>query len=483
MLRKRRNWAAVALIVAAIGVTLVFTRSGEESIGRHWDFQNNIEAMEVCRIEILTILADTTDIYTSTIGDGFLGGAVRELGISGGQYLSTCDVLMDSLGWNVQRAGDTLTAAYNHGELSELRAYPGNRRGFYRIIFSQGSPSLWEYVPQERWIRQRAISCDISTTVWAALWDTALPPDLTESGILVSSRDSSRAVGYISELQRALTDRLFVYDIDFYYDVKVGDKLWILIEENRYPMDGETGFRRILAAKYQFAQGGIAEAFPFFHRPEDAETAEIILDHYHRDGASLRTMFLKMPVPYGRISSAYSSGRMHPVLGYTRAHQGIDYASPMGTEIYAVGDGTITVRGWTGGYGNMIRLRHANGYETGYGHMNGYAAGQSVGSYVRQGEIIGYVGSTGLSTGPHVHFEMKRNGSYVNPATEIMPPADPLEGEELTRFLNEMTVIEAQWSMLVGIDLPVPAPDPVPDPQVEIESDTVVQTESEESTQ
>ncbi|MCD4706197.1 MAG: M23 family metallopeptidase [Candidatus Sabulitectum sp.] len=456
MLRNRRNWGAVALIAAAIAITLIFTNSSDENIGEPWGFHRDIEAMDVCRTEILTVVADTIDIFISTIGEGFLGGAVRELGISGGQYLATCHVLMDSLGWTVQRTGDTLTAVYCRGELTELRAYPGNRRGFYRIAYSNGDPSLSEYVPQERWIRQRAVSCEVSTTVWAALWDTALPPDLTESGLLVTCRDSSRAVGYISELQRALTDRLFVYDIDFYYDVRVGDSLWILIEENRYPMDGETGFRRILAAKYQFAYGGIAEAFPFFHRPEEAAPAEIILDHYHRDGASLRTMFLKMPVPFGRISSGYSSSRMHPVLGYTRAHRGIDYASPLGTEIYAVGDGTITVRSWCGGYGNMVRVRHANGYETGYGHMNGYASGQSVGSYVRQGEIIGYVGSTGLSTGPHVHFEMKRNGSYVNPATEIMPPADPLDGEELERFLAEMPVIEAQWSMLAGMDLPIP---------------------------
>ena len=456
MLRHRRNWGAVALILAATAVTLLFTRSDEDNLGDPWGFHRDFQIMEACRTGIITVMADTIDTFTSTIGEGFLGGAVRDLGISGGQYLATCEILMDSLGWTVQRSGDTLAAIYCRGELSELRAYPGNRRGFYRIAYNAGDPSVWEYVPQERWIRQRAVSCEISTTVWDALWDTALPGDLSESGLLISSRDSSRAVGYVSELQHALTDRLFVYDIDFYYDVKVGDKLWILIEENRYPMDGETGFRRILAAKYQFAHGGMAEAFPFFHRPDEAESAEIILDYYHRDGASLRTMFLKMPVPFGRVSSSYSNARMHPVLGYTRAHRGIDYASPLGTEIYAVGDGTITLRSWSGGYGNMVRIRHANGYETGYGHMNGYASGQSVGSYVRQGEIIGYVGSTGLSTGPHVHFEMKRNGSYVNPATEIMPPADPLEEEELDRFLSEMLVIEAQWSMLVGIDLPVP---------------------------
>ena len=448
----------VILVAAAMTWAV---RSTEDTVnGVSWNFRDRIEAMESCRTDIRAAMADTIDILTSTIGEGFLGGAIRELGISGGQYLSTCGILMDSLGWTVQRTGDTLTAIYCRGSLSEVRAFPGNRRGFYRVVFAEGVPSAWEYVPQERWIRQRAICCEISTTVWDALWETALPPDLSQSGMLLCDRDSARAVGYISELQRELTDRLFCYDIDFYYDVRVGDSLWILIEENRYPTDGETGFRRILASKYRFAAGGVAEAFPFFHRPDEAEEAEIILDHYHRDGASLRTMFLKMPVPFGRISSGYSSAREHPVLGYTRAHRGIDYASPLGTEIYAVGDGTITMRGWSGGYGNIVRIRHANGYETGYGHMNGFASGQSVGSYVRQGEIIGYVGSTGLSTGPHVHFEMKKNGSYVNPAEEIVPPADPLTGEELERFLAEMPVLEAQWSLLSGMELPVPPPLP-----------------------
>jgi len=447
----------VVLIAAAIGVTLLFRLPGDTVPGEPWGFQRTLQNMKASRIEMLSIMADTIDTYSSTIGEGFLGGAVRELGISGGQYLATCSILMDSLGWSVQRAGDTLTAIYCRGELSELRAIPGNRRGFFRVTYENDLPFSWEYVPQERWCRQRAVCIAVTTTVWDALWNNSLPSDLTESGYLLSARDSSRAVGYVSELQHELTDRLFCYDIDFYHDVQVGDSLWLLIEENRYPVDGETGFGRILAAKYQFRAGGIAEAFPFFHRPEGEESAEIILDYYHRDGASLRTMFLKMPVPYGRVSSVYSDARQHPVLGYTRAHRGVDYASPMGTEIYAIGDGTITTRGWSGGYGNLVRVRHANGYETGYGHMSGFASGQNTGSFVRQGEIIGYVGTTGLSTGPHVHFEMKRNGSYVNPATEIMPPADPLEGAELERFLLELPVVEAQWSMLAGKVLPCPA--------------------------
>jgi len=169
-------------------------------------------------------------------------------------------------------------------------------------------------------------------------------------------------------------------------------------------------------------------------------------------------------VPFGRISSPFSSSRMHPVLGYSRAHTGIDYAAPLGTEIYAVGDGVITTRGACGGYGNMIRVRHSNGYETGYGHMNGFASGQAVGTYVRQGDIIGYVGSTGLSTGPHVHFEMKKNGEFVNPATEILPPADPLEGDDLALFLSQLEVLESTWSIMAGEQVPVPEPEPAAEP-------------------
>jgi murein DD-endopeptidase MepM/ murein hydrolase activator NlpD len=319
-------------------------------------------------------------------------------------------------------------------------------------------PCAWSYVPEERWVRQRAVYCPITTTVWGALRDHSLPDDLTPSGHIATWRDTVRAAGYVSELQHELTDRLFAYDIDFHHDVREGDRVWILIEEVRYPETSETSFRRILAAKYQFSAGGLVEAIPFFHAPDSSSEDICILDHYHRGGESLRTMFLKMPVPFGRISSGYSMAREHPILGYTRAHRGIDYAAPMGTEIYAVGDGTITMRRWNGGYGNYVRIRHANGYETGYGHLSAFASGQSEGSYVRQGEVIGYVGSTGLSTGPHVHFEMLKNGSFVNPATEILPPADPLEGAELEEFLAQLPVLETVWGQMSDSGLPVPEP-------------------------
>lgn len=462
MLRSRRNLAALGIVVLAGLFTWISIPGSGGNEGAHWPFHRHISRLTLQREYALHTMADTVESMVGVIGPGFLGGALRDAGLSGRAFAGACELLIDSLGWRVQQPGDTIVAVFHRGRIAELRAYPRNRRGFFRICWSGDSPCLWEFSPQESWVRRRAVSCRITTTVWGALWESALPPDLTPTGMLLSQRDSTRAVGYISELQHELTDRLFCYDIDFYYDVRVGDSLWILIEETRYPEDGESGFRRILGAKYRFASGGLAEALPFFRFPQGV--SEAYLDHFHRDGASLRTMFLKMPVPYGRVSSPYSSARLHPVLGYTRAHRGIDYAAPIGTEIYAVGDGVITMRQWHGGYGNFVKIRHANGYETAYGHLNGFAQGQAVGTHVRQGQVIGYVGSTGISTGPHVHFEMLRNGSHVNPAEEIVPPSDPLEGEELQAFLDQLPVLEAAWSLLNGSPLPVPESGGVPSP-------------------
>jgi len=412
------------------------------------------------RDSLNAILADTIEIRTSFVEEGgTLGALLYSTGIEGNRYLNCCEIFIDSLGWTSVHVGDTLEARFSRDTLTEVRARPRSGRGYYCIEFDGSSePVDWYWVPEDQYRRLRSVILVVNSSVWTSIANSGVPSDLTPSGHIVTSRDSIREIAYIKGLENELANRLFVYDIDFYYDVQPGDSVWVLLEETRYPGSQETVFRRIIAAKYNFALGGMTEAIPYFHQVDSLapDGSAIILDHYHRDGASLRTMFLKMPVPFGRISSHFSSARMHPVLGYTRAHQGIDYASPMGTEIYAVGDGVITVRGVRGGYGNMVRIRHANGYETGYGHMNGFAPSQEIGSYVRQGDVIGYVGSTGLSTGPHVHFEMKKNGAFVNPASEILPPANPLSGDDLELFMHQLPVLESTWTWIAGANIPVP---------------------------
>lgn len=445
-------------------MTVIFLRPPDGEKSPSWIIFRSLHDLRDLTDSLQLILADTIDIRVGVVGESFLGGAIMGAGLSGSHYLDCCRILMDSLGWNVQQFGDTLEVIYHNGIFSELRAFPSTRRGYFLIQADQhGEICSWAYVPETRWTRLRSIECEVEFggSVWWAIRNSAIPPDLTPSGMIVTSRDSSRVWAYVADLQHEMTDRILSYDIDFFYDVQPGDHFWLLVEEEHFPDSRETRFRRILAVKYLFNYGGLVEAFPFFHSPSDSTDTDgvleriRVLDFYHRDGASLRTMFLKMPVPFGRISSPYSDSRLHPVLGYTRAHRGVDYAAPMGTEIFAVGDGVITMRQYNGGYGHYVRIRHANSYVTGYGHLSEYASSQQVGSYVRQGEVIGYVGSTGLSTGPHVHFEMKKSGSFVNPSTEILPPVDPLAGEELERFSVQCNSLESIWLQLSGDVLPV----------------------------
>ena len=456
----RSRLILITAFLLALGATFLFRKPHDVERGGAWEFHAHLNRLSRFQDSLNAVLADTIEIRTASVGEGgTLGGLLYETGIEGSRYLSCCEIFIDSLGWTSVRVGDTLEAVYAKDSLADVRGRPRNRRGYYSIVFDGGDrPVSWRWIPEEQYRRLRQVTLVVSSSVWESIAESGVPPDLTPTGHEVTARDSIRRVAFIKNFEDQLANRLFVYDIDFYYDVQPGDSVWVLLEEVRYPGSMETSFGRIIAAKYDFSLGGMTEAVPFFHRPDSIAAAgtAVILDHYHRDGASLRTMFLKMPVPFGRVSSAYSDARMHPVLGYTRAHRGIDYAAPMGTEIYAVGDGIITVRTYSGGYGNLIRIRHANGYETGYGHMSGYASGQEVGSYVRQGDVIGYVGSTGLSTGPHLHFEMKKNGAYVNPATEILPPANPLEDRQLEQFTVQLPVLESTWSIMAGAGLPVP---------------------------
>lgn len=456
----RARLILIVLFLLGIVATIIFGELHETQTGDAWSFHEHVYELVQTVDSLNDILADTVEIRIAWVEEGgTLGGLLFSTGIEGQRYMNCCEIFIDSLGWTSVHVGDTLEAIYTRDTLSEVRARPRRGRGYYNILFDGSpEPSRWQWVPEDRWTRLRAVTLEVRSSVWESIESGAVPIDLTPSGCIVTLRDSVRKVAYIKEFENELANRLFVYDIDFYHDVQPGDSVWVLLEEIRYPGSSEISFKRIVAAKYDFALGGLTEALPFFHQPDTLaqDGTAVILDHYHRDGASLRTMFLKMPVPFGRISSEYSSARMHPVLGYTRAHRGIDYAAPMGTDIYAVGDGVITVRGVLGGYGNMVRVRHANGYETGYGHMSGFASGQTIGSYVRQGDIIGYIGSTGLSTGPHVHFEMKKNGSYVNPATEILPPADPLEEEDLDHFMKQLPVLETTWTLMSGAQIPVP---------------------------
>ncbi|MDQ6955456.1 MAG: peptidoglycan DD-metalloendopeptidase family protein [Mariprofundaceae bacterium] len=227
---------------------------------------------------------------------------------------------------------------------------------------------------------------------------------------------------------------VFAWDIDFARDLRKGDQFQVLYEED-YNDKGKVIGSTIIAAEF-VNQGRIYHAI----RHQLSSGKE---DYYALNGKSLRKAYLKSPVKYSRISSRFTSARKHPVLGYTRAHKGVDYAARSGTPIYALGDGRIAFAGWKGGYGRLIEIRHGNrDHRTRYGHMRKFARGIHKGVHVKQGQVIGYVGMSGLATGPHLHFEFRVRGRAVNPLRVKHAPAKPVPKAEMAAYLEHANMLQ-----------------------------------------
>ncbi len=208
------------------------------------------------------------------------------------------------------------------------------------------------------------------------------------------------------------------WDIDFYTEPRPGDRFRMIV--TKHYLDGTfLRYGPILAAEYVGAPGTF-NVVRF-------ESSDGTTDYYNLDGSSVRRCFLKSPLRYRRISSGFSLRRFHPILKIYRPHYGVDYAAPTGTPVSAIGDGVVTFCGWKGGYGRYISIKHSNAYVSGYGHLSRYAKGIKKGVRVTQGQLIGYVGSTGLTTGPHLDFSMKKNGRFVNPLRVNPPSAEPVK--------------------------------------------------------
>ncbi|HET9936151.1 MAG TPA: M23 family metallopeptidase [Methyloceanibacter sp.] len=222
--------------------------------------------------------------------------------------------------------------------------------------------------------------------------------------------------------------RVHSYDVDFKQKAKSGDSFDLFFDSGN---EGELG--ELLYTSMTI--NGDTRKFYRFRTPDD------VVDYYDEQGNSAKKFLMRNPVRGGRFTSGFGD-RRHPLLKYMRMHNGVDWAAPTGTPIAAAGDGTVEQVGGRGGYGNYVRLRHANGFSTAYGHMSRYAAGVAPGVTVKQGQIIGYVGSTGLSTGPHLHFEVLVNNSYVNPMTIQVPRGLQLTGRQLAEFQRERNRIE-----------------------------------------
>ena len=268
------------------------------------------------------------------------------------------------------------------------------------------------------YIRQRC-EASITSSLWGTIMEHNLPYALA-----------------------AEFEDIYQWTVDF-FGIQAGDSFKVVYDEKM--VDGESvGIGRIWGA--EFCHGGKQYyAIPF---SQDGK-----LRYWEANGESLRKQFLKAPLKYTRISSKFSKARLHPVYKVYRPHHGVDYAAPAGTPVHAVADGTVTFRGWDrGGGGNTIKIKHAGNLETGYLHLKNFAKGVSVGTRVSQGQLIGYVGSTGASTGPHLDFRIKKNGTPIDPLKMPQEPAEPISSANKAAFeaVRDRVIAELDGNEVVG---------------------------------
>jgi murein DD-endopeptidase MepM/ murein hydrolase activator NlpD len=266
--------------------------------------------------------------------------------------------------------------------------------------------------------RKIRISGEVSTTLFGAF-----PDDIKSPKLIYAFAD------------------IFSARIDFNTETRFGDRFDLIVEE--YYLAGNfIGYGPILAGRYEGNDGALLEAFRY--NPSDSEALD---GYFDRDGNELGASFLRSPVQFGRVSSRFTSRRMHPVLGVVRPHLGVDLAAPRGTPVMAAADGKIVFLGTNGGFGKQIIIAHGNDYRTHYGHLARFNKDLRVGSRVKQKQIIGYVGSTGISTGPHLDYRVQVHGNFKNPFSLKYRPKSILQGETLARLRKNIAPLISELYM------------------------------------
>jgi murein DD-endopeptidase MepM/ murein hydrolase activator NlpD len=285
-------------------------------------------------------------------------------------------------------------------------------------------------------INNRYVSVDVQMA--EAPTQEAQDDDDDDSGTGVRLYQSIYETGLRNHVPRGVIDELvkiYSYDVDFQRKARAGDSLEVLYSGDEQNADPKPD---VLYASLTVA--GEPKKYYRFVSPDDG-----VVDYYDETGKSAKKFLVRKPVTDAIMRSGFGS-RKHPILGYTKMHTGVDWACPLGTPIYAAGNGEIEKAGWESGYGKYIRIKHNNGYETAYGHMTAFARGIDPGVKVHQGQVIGYVGSTGQSTGPHVHYEIIINGRFVDPMRIKLPRGRELEGAILAQFDRERDKVDGMMT-------------------------------------
>ena len=375
---------------------------------------------------------------------GWLGGlkTAPALVVAGAPLVTVADTL---------RAGETVSQLFERHSVNDVdwasiaRAVqnfqPRQLKAGLAFLFKQRGAASPHTVaarvsPDERVILTRT----------AGRWDATVERIPWRSEPLVVNGSITRQAGTITEaLDNAVSDAVLVrgernqfvwgladvydWEVDFTHDLQPGDQFHV-VAERLVSAEGEVRFGRVLAARLDLS-GKRLYAFEFDNGTKPA--------FWDENARSLERDFLRSPLRYRRVSSRFSNSRWQPILRYYRAHQGTDFAADMNTPVRAVGGGEVVFAGREGGYGNLVEIRHPGGYQTRYGHLNGFAPGIRTGVRVAQNDLIGYVGNSGLSTGPHLHFEVRQNGRAINPLRQLggAAPGAPIPADRRAAFEQE----------------------------------------------
>ncbi|MFN3700557.1 MAG: peptidoglycan DD-metalloendopeptidase family protein [Alphaproteobacteria bacterium] len=335
-----------------------------------------------------------------------IGGILQNAGISGTEAHRVVKALSEHLDMRKIRAGQVFEARFEKDDESEQKTLAEISMSLDSIkslnVQRDGDEFVSEIKEKEIFKRTYAGTTQIQTSLYGSAARAGIP---------------SQVVGKMI--------RLYSWTVDFQRDIRRDDEIQILYDVYETE-DGEAvRYGDILFAN--LSTGG--RDIPLYR----FENSDGQADYYREDGQSIRKTLMRTPIDGARMSSGYGM-RRHPISGYSRMHRGVDFAAPIGTPIYAAGDGVIVDIGRRGAYGNYIRIRHNNTLETAYAHMHRFASGMSKGTRVQQGQVIAYVGSTGRSTGPHLHFEVLLSGQQVNPNRVDLPTGNDLKAKDLERF-------------------------------------------------
>ncbi|MEO7557973.1 MAG: peptidoglycan DD-metalloendopeptidase family protein [Gammaproteobacteria bacterium] len=440
----QRHWVALAVSVIALATVLGLTTSNDAKATRSerafWGGLPDPGVGADKMILPLSLPPPTAHLLTTNFQDATLSEQDwQTVIVNRGDNLSS---MLLRLGLGAQEVQDILDLGTPAATLTHLlpgqqiKLKIGENNQLNELVYNVAEKSL--HIRRDRnKLHATDVKHDLETRVEYA------------SGLIDSSLFEAAQKSGLSDTMTLEMAAIFRWDIDFAQNLRSGDSFTVLYE-GHYLAGEKVRNGKILAAEFT-NRGKTYRAMRF-------EQGNGAAEYYTPEGLSLRKAFLSSPVKFSRISSGFSLSRYHPVLHRMRAHKGVDYAAPLGTPITAASSGKVEFKGVKGGYGNTVVLQHAGNYSTLYAHMTGFARGLKQGSSVQQGQIIGYLGKSGLATGPHLHYEFRIKGVHQNPLSAKLPKAEPIAAKYRKAFTQEAGKLIAQMELLKSNKLALKAP-------------------------